>query len=490
MNILFVSSEAIPFAKTGGLADVAGILPRKMAKTENVSLILPDYQTETIGEAAVVVVDRFLVKMGNWSVPVVIKRIRISKKFTVYFVSQDLFFARKFLYGDSSGDYPDNFYRFVFFQLAVVEFVKREKFPFDIVHVNDWQTALIPMFLNLHPAESGQKRGITFLTIHNLGYQGVFDICYFKEMGIPACLNSSDYLEFYGAINFLKGGIVFSDRILTVSPTYAREILTPEMGFGLDGLLRKYAFKLSGILNGVDDSIWNPKNDPFIFQNYSSNSLSRKQMNKTSLLEELGISGDPRIPLAVTIARLATQKGIELLLDVFPKLMKENLFFVVLGTGDRIFEEKLKKLGAKFKTKMRFLNFFDEKMAHWLEAAGDIFLMPSLYEPCGLNQMYSLKYGTVPVVHATGGLNDTVDDFDLVTQAGNGFKFREANCADLLAAVQRALEFYSDKQTWRVIQRNGMKADFSWDRVAENYLSQYKQSLNEEKPDGRNYFGQ
>ena len=276
-------------------------------------------------------------------------------------------------------------------------------------------------------------------------------------------------------INFLKGGIVFSDRILTVSPTYAREILTPEMGFGLDGLLRRCASKLSGILNGVDDSLWNPIHDPFIFQNYSFGSISKKQRNKISLFEELGFSGDPRIPLAVTIARLAAQKGIELLLDAFPKLMKENLFFVVLGTGDRIFEEKLKKLGAKFKTKMRFLNCFDERMAHRLEAAGDIFLMPSLYEPCGLNQMYSLKYGTVPVVHATGGLNDTVDDFDLVTQAGNGFKFKEASCADFLAAVGRALEFYPDKKTWRIIQRNGMKADFSWDRVAKNYLSLYKQ---------------
>lgn len=489
MNILFVSSEAIPFAKTGGLADVAGILPRKMAKTENVFLVLPDYQTGATGQAAAEVVDRFLVKIRNWSVPVIIKRISISKKFKVLFINQDLFFARKFLYGDSSGDYPDNFYRFLFFQLAVVEFVRREKFSFDIIHVNDWQTALIPMFLNIRPVEAGQKRGITFLTIHNLGYQGAFDIFYFREMGIPDWLNSSDYLEFYGMINFLKGGIVFSDRILTVSPTYAREILTPEMGFGLDGLLRKCASKLSGILNGVDDSLWNPVNDPFIFQNYSSRSLSKKQMNKTKLFEELGF-GDPRIPLVVTIARLAAQKGIELLLDALPELMKKNLFFVVLGTGDRVFEEKLKKLGAKFKTKMRFLNCFDERMAHWLEAAGDIFLMPSLYEPCGLNQMYSLKYGTVPVVHATGGLNDTVDDFDLVTQAGNGFKFKETSCADLVAAVGRALEFYPDKKTWRVIQRNGMKADFSWDRVAKNYLSLYKQSLNEEKPDGRNYIGQ
>lgn len=480
MNILFVASEAVPFAKTGGLADVAGILPRIMAKTETVFLFIPDYQTEPIERTAALIVDRFLVKIGNRNFPALIKRKNIGKNFHLFFVSQKLFFARKFLYGDSSGDYLDNFYRFLFFQLAIVEFVKRNKMSFDVVQLNDWQTALIPLFLKMQSAEPESKKGITFLTIHNLGYQGIFDSFYFKEMGLPDYLFSPEYLEFYGGINFLKGGIVFADHLLTVSPTYAKEIMTPEMGFGLDGLLRKYAFKLSGILNGVDYSLWNPQRDPLIFQRYSSASLSRKRKNKTRIFEEFGISDASRRPLIVMITRLAVQKGVELLFEAFSDLMKEDLFLVILGTGDRVFEEKLRKLAASFKTKMKFFNFFDEKLAHRLEAAGDILLMPSLYEPCGLNQMYSMKYGTVPVVRATGGLDDTVEDFDKITRTGTGFKFRGIDRNPFLSAVYRALELFPDRENWEAIQRNGMAADFSWDRAAGEYLTLYKNKLAQE----------
>ena len=480
MNILFVASEAVPFAKTGGLADVAGILPRIMAKTETVSLFIPDYQTESIERTAALIVDRFLVKIGKRNFPALIKRKNVGKNFFIFFVTQDLFFSRKFLYGDSSGDYLDNFYRFLFFQLAIVEFVKRNKMSFDIVQLNDWQTALIPLILKLQAVEPELKRAITFLTIHNLGYQGVFDSFYFKEIGLPDYLFSPEYLEFYGGINFLKGGIVFADHLLTVSPTYAKEIMTPEMGFGLDGLLKRYAFKLSGILNGVDYSLWDPRRDPLIFRRYSPASLSRKKKNKIRIFEEFGISYDARRPLVVVITRLAVQKGIELLFEAFSELMKEDLFLMILGTGDRIFEEKLKKLAASFKIKMKFFNFFDEKMAHRLEAAADILLMPSLYEPCGLNQMYSLKYGTVPVVRATGGLDDTVEDFDKITRTGTGFKFREIDRNCFLSAVYRALELYPDKENWETIQRNGMSADFSWDRAAGEYVTLYKKMLAQE----------
>ncbi len=490
MNILFIASEAVPFAKTGGLADVAGILPRFMAKTENVFLFIPDYQTEPIERTAAVIVDRFMVKIGNRDFPALIKRKNIHKNFHLFFVNQELFFARKFLYGDSSGDYLDNFYRFLFFQLAIVEFVKREKMSFDIVQLNDWQTALIPLFLKMKSADPAFRIGITFLTIHNLGYQGIFDPFYFKEIGLPDYLYSPDYLEFYGGINFLKGGIVFADRLLTVSPTYAKEILTPEMGFGLDGVLKKYAFKLSGILNGVDDSLWNPRMDPLIFQRYSPASLSKKRENKIKIFEELGIAETPSRPLVIVITRLAVQKGIELLLDSVSELMKRDLFLVILGTGDRVLEEKLGKLAASFKTKMKFFNFFDEKMAHRLEAAGDILLMPSSYEPCGLNQMYSMKYGTVPVVHATGGLDDTVENFDKITRTGTGFKFRGMDRNRFLSAVDQALELYPDKENWEAIQRNGMAADFSWDRAAGEYITLYKKILAQEPSDERNPFSQ
>jgi len=412
LDILFAASEAVPFAKTGGLADVAGVLPRVLADSAAVSLLIPEYQTEAIRSVTKETVDSFSIQIGPQAFQAEIKKAVLSPRFSVYFVSQEFFFKRQFLYGDGHGDYPDNFQRFLFFQKAAVEFLRRQELSFDIVHCHDWQTALIPALIKFPTMPPCLRKAKTVFSIHNLGYQGVFDGILFRETGLPEHLFSPEYLEFYGKINFLKAGIVFSDWLLTVSPTYAREILEPEKGFGLDGLLNKFSFKLSGILNGVDYGQWNPETDRFVDYPYSRLNLEIKKKNKESLYAELEISTSFQAPLLAIISRIAEQKGFDLLLDLLPILFREDLHVVILGEGDGRLTEKLQVLVDLFPEKSTFLNYFDERMAHRLEAAADIFFMPSLYEPCGLNQIYSMKYGTVPIVRATGGLEDSVVEYD------------------------------------------------------------------------------
>ena len=324
----------------------------------------------------------------------------------------------------------------------------------------------------------------TVFSIHNLGYQGVFAGSLFEEMGLPESFFTPDYLEFFGAVNFMKAGIIFSDRLLTVSPTYAREILTPEKGFGLDGLLNKYSSKLSGILNGVDYSRWDPERDPLIDHSYSRRTLDGKSRNKEALCAELQLAKDPRTPLLVMISRIAEQKGFGLLLDIFPQLMAENLQFIVLGEGDSLWTEKLRSMVDRFPEKSAFLNRFDERMAHRLEAAADMFFMPSLYEPCGLNQIYSLKYGTVPIVRATGGLEDSIEEFDLGSGQGTGFKFSGDTISEIMLLIKKALDLYQNENAWRRIQENGMEQNFSWERVVPEYINVYNQILREDRNHG------
>jgi starch synthase len=484
LNILFAATEAVPFAKTGGLADVAGILPQVLANSEMVSLVIPEYMTEKIRELPLEIVDSFFIEIGAQSFQAEIKKIRISSRFTVYFVSQEFFFAREFLYGDSSGEYPDNFFRFLFFQKAIVKFIRRQELFFDIIHCHDWQTALIPLLIK-SPAMPPflQKTKIVF-SIHNLGYQGIFKGDLFRETGFPEYLFSPDYLEFYGNMNFMKAGIIFSDWVLTVSPTYAEEILLSEKGFGLDGLLNKFSFKLSGILNGVDYSQWNPETDHFIDYPYSWQTLEIKSKNKEALYAELQIAKKSQSPLLVLISRIAEQKGIELLLNLFPLLLKERLHFIILGEGDSYWTEKLQRVADQFPKNLTFLNRFDERMAHRLEAAADIFFMPSNYEPCGLNQIYSMKYGTLPIVRATGGLEDSVDEFVQNTGKGTGFKFSSNNVSEILLLIKKVLTLYQDKKTWRQIQHNGMMLDFSWEMVVTEYIKLYNKILGEDSNHG------
>ncbi len=355
---------------------------------------------------------------------------------------------------------------------------------FDIIHCNDWQTALIPLFVKLETRSALFNQAKVVFSIHNLGYQGTFAGDLFKETGLPPYLFSPEYLEFYGQLNCLKAGIIFSDWIGTVSPTYAKEILSPEKGFGLDGLLRKYSFKLSGILNGVDYSQWDPQIDPFVTRRYSIRSLDQKIKNKQKLFSDLGILKSDHIPLMVLISRISEQKGMKLLLELLPVLLLEDLHFIFLGVGDGSLTEEIKKMADRFKDKFTFLNFFDEKMAHQLEAAGDILFMPSIYEPCGLNQIYSLKYGTVPIVRATGGLEDSVQEFDPVTGTGTGFKFQGNDIEKIIALIKGVLTMFANKGLWRETQVNGMKMDFSWQKVVPHYLALYNKSVTEVPQNG------
>jgi starch synthase len=485
VRILFVASEAVPFAKTGGLGDVVGVLPRALAAEEQtVSLMLPEYDSAGIRALALETVDAFFIQIGFKSFFVQIKTAVLSPRLSVFFISQELFFSRKFLYGDASGAYPDNFHRFLLFQKAVVEFIRRKKLVFDIIHCHDWQAALVPLFLRLPSRPPALQKTKTVFSIHNLGYQGIFTGELFPDTGLPAHLFTPDYLEFFGNINFMKAGIIFSDWLLTVSPTYAREILSPEHGFGLDGLLNKFSFKLGGILNGVDYGLWNPESDMFIDQKYSRLSLEKKRENKESLYAELGIPAKFHEPLLAVISRIAEQKGIDLLVRLLPDLLREDVRLVVLGEGDGDLTARLKETVDRFPGRCVFINRFDERMAHRLEAAADIFFMPSVYEPCGLNQIYSMKYGTVPIVRATGGLEDSVVEFDPQTGNGTGFKFRGDDVGAIMALLKRALTLYRVPQHWKKIQENGMRQDFSWEKVVLEYISIYNRIRTEDSHHG------
>jgi len=482
LNILFIAPEAVPFAKTGGLADVAGVMPQVMARSESVSLMLPGYRTDGIRSAGANELDKFPVRIGAEVYPATISKAVVSDGFSAFFIANDFFFARDFLYGDDSGDYPDNFIRFIFFQKAVLEFVRRSSLRFDIVHCNDWQTAMVPLYMRTGADADFFKQVRTVFSIHNLGYQGIFNADSFKDADLPPEYFSPDSLEFFGKLNCMKAGIIYSDRLVTVSPTYAREILLPEKGFGLDGLLRKHAHKLTGILNGVDYSRWDPAVDPLIGHSYSAGAMTGKKKNKVELFARLGIAQNARVPLMVMISRISEQKGMGLLLQLLPLLLQEDLHFVFLGVGDRAWTQKMQELASRHTQSMTFLNRFDEKMAHRLEASADILFMPSIYEPCGLNQIYALKYGTVPLVRATGGLEDSVQEFDMETRRGTGFKFSGDSVDDALRAVQVALRCYADGDLWQQIQRNGMEMDFSWERVVPEYLDLYSNIVAEGPP--------
>lgn len=480
MNILFASSEAVPFSKTGGLGDVSGILPKEISRNENITLIIPYYKNETSPNIKAKKIDSFDVIINNVKYKTEISKKRINKKFNILLVSQDLFFARKFVYGDSSTPYPDNFYRFLFFQKAIINFIMKNKIIYDIIHINDWQTSLIPMLSKYSKNSKIFKNSVFILSIHNLAFQGVFEKYHFKELEIPDKLFSPDYIEYYNKINFLKAGIIFSDSITTVSPTYAKEILKPVYGYGLDGLLKKYSFKLTGISNGVDYKTWDPENDPLIYKKYSIKTLANKKLNKIEFYKEFNLPFKTDSILAIAITRLSKQKGIELLVNSFNKLRRENINILILGKGDSSYESVLAKISKKSK-KIKFLNIFDEQIAHKMQAAADILLMPSIYEPCGLTQMYSLKYGTVPIVRSTGGLADTIENYMPRTQSGTGFKFRRIDPNEFALTIKKALKIFQDKNEWKTLQINGMSKNFSWTSSANNYLNLYKKLLKKEK---------
>ncbi len=472
-KILFVTSEAHPMIKTGGLADVSGSLPKALRELgQDIRIILPYYRDIKLFDEP-----RHLsfVRVDNRNVNLMETRMPDSQ-LPVYLVDYPDFFNRPGNpYVDDQGNsWPDNAERFALFcRIAVEVAMSRAVLGWqpDIVHCNDWQSGLVPALLSLE-----NHRPSTVFTIHNMAYQGLFSYESTQALNLPGQLWKQDGLEFHNMFSFIKGGIAFADRITTVSPTYALEIQTPAFGYGLEGLLLHRKDILSGIINGIDQEYWSPEKDLYIGKRYSLKTLSQKQQNKAELQRSLGLPVNDKIPLLGLIGRLVEQKGIGLIIDCLSEIMKMPLQFVLLGSGDKEFERRLQNLAHVYPESLSVTLGYDESLAHLIEAGSDIFLMPSQFEPCGLNQMYSQRYGTLPIVRRTGGLADTVIDalpHTIEDGTASGFVFTDANADTLLETVKRAVLLYNDKHTWAKIQKTAMQKDFSWQRSAEQYISLY-----------------
>ncbi len=477
MKILFVSSEVFPFAKTGGLADVVGALPDALAKRgQEASIILPFYKCVTENASPHLFKKGIRVQINRREVKFDLYLLR-HNNLNVYFVKKDEYYKRDYLYGTPQGDYPDNALRFGFFAKATIASIPHIG-RVDILHCNDWQSALIPLYIKLFHKQKPEYKNIKLIfTIHNLSYQGLFGKSFMAPLGIPRDLFTPDGLEFYGRLNFMKAGIIYSDIVTTVSEGYSREILTPEFGCGLDGLLRTRERVLYGIINGVDYSIWNPATDRFIAERYTEEDLSGKEKCKIDVLREFGIRYDPKRPLVGMITRLAEQKGIDLVAEGIEEMLRLEVDFVLLGFGDEKYNNIFRDLSQRYKHHVGARIDFDNALAHKIEAGSDMFLIPSRYEPCGLNQMYSLKYGTVPVVRAVGGLDDTIRNFNPSTKEGNGFKFKDASSDALLRALKDAVDIFKDKKQWNTLLSNGFSCDYSWDSSAKKYEDLYENLL-------------
>ena len=482
LNLLIVSSEAVPYAKTGGLADVVGALPLELAKLgHDVILLLPRYRGLNESGRSFRAVCRLRVSTPQGLVDTQIEENILSVgqgdcRIRVWTVQNEAFFDRPGLYQDRGVDYPDNLARFSFFCRATIEVMAYLKtvcrWNTHILHLHDWQTALCAVYLNTIGRDRQDLQGVrTVLTLHNVGYQGLFPGVQFENLGLPPSLFTPAGLEYYGMVNLLKGGIVFADYVTTVSPTYAREILTPEFGFGLEGVLRNRADRLLGILNGIDIDRWNPATDPYLPANYSVSDRSGKLACRQALQREFQLP-DSSGPLLGVIARLTSQKGLDLVAMIIPQLMAMDLHLVMLGAGEPELESKFKALRSRYPRRMGLHIGFDEGLAHRIEGGADVFVMPSRYEPCGLSQLYSLRYGTVPVVRKTGGLADTVVPLTAkARQVGRatGFHVEEDTADALLAVLRRTGAVYQDRTMWGQLIEAGMTTDVSWARSAKAY---------------------
>jgi starch synthase len=477
MHIAFAASECVPFSKTGGLADVVGALPAALAaQGHQVSVYLPRYRQTKLPDAQTVVRsitipfdDRYrfcsVVTGGNHS----------GVRF--YFVDYPPFFDRDALYGTPAGDYPDNAERFALFCRAVLEASKILGVP-DVFHCHDWQTALIPVLLHTQYATDPAFRAVTTVfTIHNIGYQGLFAPDTLPLLTLPWDLLTITKMEFFGQVNFLKGALVYSDFVTTVSKKYSQEIQTAEFGFGLEGVLRDRASSVAGIVNGVDYNEWSPEKDKHIAANYSPQDLSGKAACRKDLLATFGVTNATAgVPVIGIVSRFAAQKGFDLIAQVMDRLAREEMIVVALGAGDKVYEEMFTRLHKQYPQKIAVKVAYDNAIAHKIEAGSDMFLMPSKYEPCGLNQIYSLKYGTVPIVRATGGLDDTIEAWNQRTAKGTGFKFATYNSESLLLSIKEALHAFRDQTTWQTLMRNGMAKDFSWTASAKEYSRVYERA--------------
>ena len=474
LNILFVTSEAEPFAKTGGLADVSGALPQVIKELgHEIRIMMPRYGT--ISERKFKLHD--VIRLREIQIPIGddTKNGHVNSSFIsslkakvqVYFLANQEYYNRAGMYNnpDTKKDYADNDSRFIFFCRGVIETLKKLGWQPDIIHCNDWQTGLIPAYIKtIYKDDPFFKNIKTVFTIHNLGYQGSFPAASFKKTGLPESEFTPNGVEFYGNLNFMKAALVYSDVITTVSEKYAQEITTTdEYGCGMEGILKKRKKDLTGLTNGIDYSIWNPETDPYLAKNYTIGTL-------------FGLEYKENVPVIGCITRLVDQKGIDLIKESMEDLLKLDLQFVMIGIGEKRYHDFFESIRKKHSKKAGIMFGMNEEIAHMIEAGADMYLMPSRYEPCGLNQLYSLKYGTVPIVRATGGLDDTIQDVK-TNGTGTGFKFKKYESKELLKTVQRAIKLYKDRKTWHKIMRNGMVKDFSWESSAKKYINMYRSLL-------------
>lgn len=489
MNIAYIASEAMPFSKTGGLADVAGALPQQLAALKHrVALISPLYHSISVDRHDIFRVGRFTdlsVWIGGreWKFNLLQREAPKPGKLETYFLECDELFDREALYVDpkTGKDYADNHIRFAFFARAVLTVLERLEFKPDIIHANDWQSALIPAYLKTAERDHPYfKDARTVLTIHNVAYQGLFDATTFSDLGISQSLfYPTSPFEFWGEVNFLKAGIIFADAVTTVSETYAEEIQSAnEFGYGLEGVLHDRRASLYGIVNGVDYETWSPDRDRLIAKQYDAASLTGKSANKAELLKAVSLSATRmNKPLIGVISRLVDQKGFDLIEEIADELFEHDFTFVLLGTGQEKYHKLFAALAKRYPDRISATFKFDERLAHLIEAGADMFLMPSQFEPCGLNQLYSLRYGTVPVARKTGGLADTIIDYDEARGKATGFLFAEYTGEALLGAVTRALALFERKKPWEALMKRGMKKDFSWKKAARRYLEVYEKTL-------------
>jgi len=481
MKILFVSSEMVPFCKTGGLADVAGSLPKAVkALGHDVRAIIPKYKMVDDGHFRLkTLFETIPVRVGNMVEYASIHETKLpGSGVTVYLIGSEKFFDREGLYQENGRDYPDNAQRFVFFCKAVLAALKKLGWEPHVIHLNDWQTALIGAYIKTEGKEDPFFRTVaTVYSVHNMGYLGLFKADTMPLTGLSWQYYTPDTLEFWNNVSYAKAGFVFADVINTVSPTYAREIQTPEFGCGLEGLVKKRGSDVYGILNGIDNELWDPERDTKIAKMYSSSNLRGKAVNKAALRKANDLENSKDAPIIGIISRLADQKGLDILSQALPAIMGMGFQFVALGAGDPSYQELFRSFSERYKGKFAANIGFNSALAQLIYAGSDFFIMPSRYEPCGLGQLISFKYGTIPLVRKTGGLADTVFDYDLKSEKGDGFVFEEYSSKALEDAAIRAFAAYKDRKKWGRLVKKVMGYDFSWDISAKKYIALYKKAI-------------
>ncbi len=484
MKILYVTSEVIPFSRAGGLADVSQSLPSYLGRLgHEIIVVTPKYRLPSSNKPPLKLVETALEVPISWMKKTAqIYRSSLKDQIPVYLIGQDDLYDREGLYGNEYGDYQDNAERFIFFSRAALELCKALGLKPDLIHCHDWQTGLIPVYLKtIYSQEKVLDSTASLFTIHNLGYQGLFWHYDLHLTGLGWELFTPSGLEFFGKINLMKGGIIFADLLNTVSPTYRNEILTPENGFGLEGVLKDREKDLFAVLNGVDYEVWNPSEDPLLPAHYSNASLDKKKLCKNHLQGLFQLKKKAETPIIAIISRLLDRKGLDLISQVFPKLMELDLEVILMGHGVDHYQSWALEMVKKYPGQIALEMNYQDNLAHLIQGGADILLMPSRYEPCGLDQMYALKYGTIPIVRAVGGLDDTVEDYNPQTEQGTGFKFKEYEPDRFWLTIQRALNLFRDKPRWTRLMQRAMAQDFSWAKSAEAYQQLYRKAIEKKR---------